>query len=92
KCFPGRYKEVHYINGSIVLKVAWTVMKPFLSAKMRQRIIFQSEPEDLLNHFPASILPSKYGGSLNDYHNGDLTRKLNREHGNFPITGLPNYF
>ncbi|GBM44352.1 hypothetical protein AVEN_140500-1 [Araneus ventricosus] len=62
------------------------------SKYQKQIVIFQSEPEDLLNHFPAYVLPSNYGGSLNDYHNGDLLRKLNREHGNFPIGGRPNYF
>ncbi|CAL1293364.1 unnamed protein product [Larinioides sclopetarius] len=92
KCVPGRYKECHCINGSVVMKFAWTVMKPFLSAKMRQRVVFHSEPESLLNYFPTSILPQQYGGKLNDYHNEDMMRKLNKEHRNFPIGGQPNYF
>ncbi|CAL1293366.1 unnamed protein product [Larinioides sclopetarius] len=55
-------------------------------------VVFHSEPESLLNYFPTSILPQQYGGKLNDYHNEDMMRKLNKEHRNFPIGGQPNYF
>ncbi|CAL1297574.1 unnamed protein product [Larinioides sclopetarius] len=89
---PGRYKEIHCINESVLLKSAWFIVKQFLSTKIRKRVFFHSKPEDLLNHFPTFTLPAKYGGTLTDYHDKDLMRKLNKEHGNYPLGGLPNYF
>ncbi|GBN09588.1 Retinaldehyde-binding protein 1 [Araneus ventricosus] len=91
-CVPGRYKEIHCINESVLLRAVWAIVKHFLSAKMRKRVFFHSKPEDLLNHFPPFTLPAKYGGTLHDYHNTDLMRKLNKEHGNYPLGGQPNYF
>ncbi|GBN72530.1 hypothetical protein AVEN_90090-1, partial [Araneus ventricosus] len=53
---------------------------------------FHSNPEDLLNHFPRSIIPTKYGGSLSNYHDAELMRKMNKDHGNCPEGGQSNYF
>ncbi|GBO42800.1 hypothetical protein AVEN_219392-1, partial [Araneus ventricosus] len=36
-CVPGRYKEIHFVNDSFVLKTLWTILKPFLSEKIRNR-------------------------------------------------------
>ncbi|XP_055943919.1 retinaldehyde-binding protein 1-like [Argiope bruennichi] len=91
-CIPGRYKEIHFVNESILLKTLWSIVRNFISKKMRSRVFFHSNPEDLLNYFPPSILPVQYGGELTDYYQEDLVRKLNKEYGNAPVGGEPNYF
>ncbi|XP_055943918.1 alpha-tocopherol transfer protein-like [Argiope bruennichi] len=91
-CVPGRYKEIHCVNKSVILTAVWAVLKPFLSEKMRKRIFFHSNPEDLLNYFPSSTIPTQYGGSLDNHHDSELMQKLNEEFENYPHGGLPNYF
>ncbi|GIY98246.1 CRAL-TRIO domain-containing protein [Caerostris extrusa] len=51
-----------------------------------------SSPEELLNYFPAYMLPEKYGGTLKDYYDFDWYRKANEEHNNFPPGGQKNLF
>ncbi|GBM91206.1 Alpha-tocopherol transfer protein-like [Araneus ventricosus] len=40
---PGRYKAFHCLNESIFLKTAWTIVKPFLSQKMRSREMYEND-------------------------------------------------
>lgn len=37
-CFPGRYKEIHFVNESVVLRALWTIVRNFISSKMRNRV------------------------------------------------------
>ncbi|XP_054718620.1 alpha-tocopherol transfer protein-like [Uloborus diversus] len=73
ECIPGRFKAVHFVNDSITFKAAWFIFKNFLTDKFRKRIFFHSKMESLFDHFPRSILPTKYGGTLEDY---DMTEWL----------------
>ncbi|GBM87503.1 Alpha-tocopherol transfer protein-like [Araneus ventricosus] len=36
-CFPARWKEIHIINQSYLMKIAWHISKPFLTDKIRNR-------------------------------------------------------
>ncbi|GFR01491.1 alpha-tocopherol transfer protein-like [Trichonephila clavata] len=91
-CVPGRYKGFHLINQSIVVKPCWTMIKPFLSEKIRSRVHFHSNVEELFEYFPRSILPVEYGGDLKDKIEENWLRKANKEHENHGATGQPNYF
>ncbi|GBO04640.1 hypothetical protein AVEN_109958-1 [Araneus ventricosus] len=92
KCIPGRYKEIHWINGSALLTLLWSMAKHVLPKKMKERMIFHSKPEDLLNFFPPDMLPTQWGGTLTDYHDENIMQKFNKEHGRYPMGGPPNYF
>ncbi|GBN21024.1 Alpha-tocopherol transfer protein-like [Araneus ventricosus] len=37
-CIPGRYKEIHLLNETLVLRILWSVIKRFLSDKIRDRV------------------------------------------------------
>ncbi|CAL1278041.1 unnamed protein product [Larinioides sclopetarius] len=37
KCIPGRYKEIHWINGSALLTLLWSMAKHLLPKKMKER-------------------------------------------------------
>ncbi|XP_055943738.1 retinaldehyde-binding protein 1-like [Argiope bruennichi] len=91
-CLPGRYKEIHFINGSALLKLLYVVGNPIISKKIKQRMMFHSKPEDLLNYFPPDMLPIQWGGTLKDYHDENMLKKMNKEHGRYPTGGPKNYF
>lgn len=92
ECVPARYKAIHFVNESIVLSTGWSLFKRFISTKLRNRVFFHSNGESLLNHFPRSMVPVKYGGDLTDYYQEDLVKKLNREYGSCPMGGQNNYY
>ncbi|GFY43248.1 alpha-tocopherol transfer protein [Trichonephila inaurata madagascariensis] len=92
ECIPIRYKEVHLVNDSLMLSAFWTLIKNFLSAKVKSRIFFHSTGETLLNHFPRSVLPAKYGGDLTDWFQEDLVKRLNKEYGSCPLGGQNNFY
>ncbi|GFR01187.1 retinaldehyde-binding protein 1 [Trichonephila clavata] len=65
-CIPARYKEVHVINQSFLVKPCWVALKPVLTEKIKKRVHFHSDVEELFDYFPRSILPAEYGGDLNE--------------------------
>ncbi|XP_035213205.1 clavesin-2-like [Stegodyphus dumicola] len=69
ECFPGRFKGIHVINMSLTFKAAWTLVHPFLSEKLKKRIIFHENNDTLQQHFPESLLPVDFGGQLKEYDN-----------------------
>ncbi|XP_055944749.1 retinaldehyde-binding protein 1-like isoform X1 [Argiope bruennichi] len=75
ECVPARYKDIHLVNESLTLKAAWFLVKPFLSDKIKKRVHFHSSNEDLLKFFPKSILPTEFGGELQNYDMYDWLRK-----------------
>ncbi|GFT37412.1 CRAL-TRIO domain-containing protein [Trichonephila clavipes] len=91
-CVPVRYKELHFVNQSIIVKPCWAMLRPFLSEKLRNRAYFHSNVEELLNYFPPSVLPAEYGGDLKENIEEDWLRKANKEHENYGATGQPSYF
>lgn len=91
-CIPGRYKEVHIINQSFMVKPCWAILKPFLSQKIRNRVYFHSNLEKLFDYFPRSVLPVEYGGDLKESIEEDYIRRANKEHEKHGVEGQPNYF
>ncbi|GBM57796.1 Alpha-tocopherol transfer protein-like, partial [Araneus ventricosus] len=92
-CFPGRYKAIHVIHESLPMKIVWNLMKPFLSEKMRNRIYFHSNCEELLDIFPSSIIPTKYGGNLQEsFDIMDFLRTASKECERYTVEGRPNIY
>ncbi|GBN89221.1 hypothetical protein AVEN_103312-1 [Araneus ventricosus] len=91
-CIPGRWKEIHVINESILMKAAWNILKHFLTQKIKDRVIIHSEPSDLFDYFPRSIIPTQYGGTLLDHDMEDWIRRANREQEKNSIQGQPNFY
>ncbi|KAF8778727.1 Alpha-tocopherol transfer protein-like [Argiope bruennichi] len=91
-CVPGRYKEIHLVNESFVMKTLWAIVKPFLSEKIRNRVIFHSKPEGLLHYFPRSVLPAEYGGTLLNNDTEDWIKIANKYHKEYTVEGQPNFY
>lgn len=65
--FPLRFKEIHIINESPIFSVAFALVSPFLTEKMRKRLRFHgSDLASLHQHLHQEILPVQYGGEVGE--------------------------
>ncbi|KAK2831877.1 hypothetical protein Q7C36_016963 [Tachysurus vachellii] len=63
--FPLKVRGIHFINEPRFFRPVFTMIKPFLPDKIKQRIYFHSSQytTSLAQFFPQSILPLDLGGS-----------------------------
>ncbi|GFR29548.1 clavesin-1 [Trichonephila clavata] len=59
----------------MTFKAAWMLIKPFLSDKLKKRIIFHNSIDTLLKYIPKSVLPVQYGGELKSYDVSDWLKR-----------------
>ncbi|KAJ0173234.1 hypothetical protein K1T71_011410 [Dendrolimus kikuchii] len=72
EAYPVKVKEVHVINISPVVDVAYNIVKPFVKEKIRKRVFFHNDASKLLDYIPKEILPTDFGGegeSMESLHN-----------------------
>ncbi|KAH0617675.1 hypothetical protein JD844_016154 [Phrynosoma platyrhinos] len=62
--FPLKVRGIHLINEPLFFHPVFTIIKPFLSEKIKARIHMHgcNYSQSLQQHFPASILPKEYCG------------------------------
>ena len=64
---PIRLKSLNFVNGSVILDMLYTIMRPFMKAKFRQRVSLLGKNYAYLHKIiDPSILPSDYGGTGED--------------------------
>ncbi|KAM3964719.1 clavesin-1 isoform 1-T2 [Aphomia sociella] len=62
---PFRLKEIHFVNQPYVFNLVWTLFKPFIREKLKDRIYFHGSKMSSLHKYMApSHLPADYGGEL----------------------------
>ncbi|GFT97294.1 clavesin-2 [Trichonephila clavipes] len=66
ECFPGRFKEIHILNMSMTFQLAWKLISPFLSEKLKKRMVFHDDYKGLNKYFPTSIIPVDLDGELKE--------------------------
>ncbi|XP_059983480.1 alpha-tocopherol transfer protein isoform X3 [Lagenorhynchus albirostris] len=61
--FPLKVRGIHLINEPIIFHAVFSMIKPFLTEKIKERIHMHGDnyKQRLLQHFP-DILPVEYGG------------------------------
>ncbi|XP_054972572.2 alpha-tocopherol transfer protein isoform X3 [Pan paniscus] len=61
--FPLKVRGIHLINEPVIFHAVFSMIKPFLTEKIKQRIHMHGNnyKQSLLQHFP-DILPLEYGG------------------------------
>jgi len=71
--FPAKSKAVHVINQHLLWSLVWTLMRPLLSDKLRQRVILHGSEwrQTLYEHVPKRILPEEYGGDAGSVRDMD---------------------
>ncbi|XP_057163975.1 alpha-tocopherol transfer protein isoform X4 [Ursus arctos] len=62
--FPLKVRGIHLINEPIIFHAVFSMIKPFLTEKIKERIHMHGNnyKQSLLQHFP-DILPLEYGGT-----------------------------
>ncbi|NWQ69234.1 TTPA protein, partial [Neopipo cinnamomea] len=62
--FPLKVRGIHLINEPLFFHPVFTLIKPFLTEKIKERVYMHGNNymQSLTEHFPISILPLEYGG------------------------------
>ncbi|GIY00208.1 alpha-tocopherol transfer protein-like [Caerostris darwini] len=69
-CFPIRHKAIHVINNNGIFSVLFTIIKPLVHKKMRDRIFFHGDNfSSLQQYIPADVLPTEFGGTQGTFQN-----------------------
>uniref|UniRef100_G3MSF8 CRAL-TRIO domain-containing protein n=1 Tax=Amblyomma maculatum TaxID=34609 RepID=G3MSF8_AMBMU len=77
KCFPVRVKAVYIINDSVVFDTLFAITRPFMSAKIVERVhLIGYELNKLLDVVPADVLPEEAGGSFESFDYDALEKDL----------------
>lgn len=65
RCLPGRLKGIHIVNQPFIFNMVFALFKPFLSEKMRKRIIFHGTNRNSLTSIVGTkTIPKELGGEL----------------------------
>lgn len=60
-----RLKNIHIVNQPYVFNMVYQVLKPFVSSKLKKRIIMHGEDlESLYKYIPKEDLCTRYGGPI----------------------------
>jgi len=69
-CFPARYKGFHFLSENKFFNLAWAIIYPLLTAKLKKRIMLHgSDLNPLLEYIHPSVLPIEYGGEGGPFEN-----------------------
>ncbi|CAL1273838.1 unnamed protein product [Larinioides sclopetarius] len=82
---PVNYRRYHLINGNMIMNTILTLLKPLMPSAIKKIIRIHSSAEELLDYFPRSMLPTKYGGNLNEYYMDDRLKQINAQQDNYPV-------
>ncbi|KAJ8973507.1 hypothetical protein NQ317_006497 [Molorchus minor] len=78
--FPMKIHELHIVNQSKIFDFIYTVFKPFINDKMKERIFFHgTDMESLHQHIDPKHLPERYGGVHPDYNYQDWIEYFERD-------------
>ncbi|XP_054718264.1 clavesin-1-like [Uloborus diversus] len=89
-CFPARYKGFHILSENKLFNLAWSIVRPLLTQKLKKRIILHgNDLSPLLDYIHPSVLPDEYGGEGGPLENSKWLDVIENEADN--ILGLLNY-
>jgi len=75
--FPIRTHAIHIINESWIFDIIFTIFKPFLDDRMKEKIHFHGQDlESLHSHIDPKFLPKAYGGFRPEYSYTDWVDNL----------------
>ncbi|XP_077520486.1 alpha-tocopherol transfer protein-like [Amblyomma americanum] len=84
KCFPVRVKAIYVINDSVVFDTLFAITRPFMSAKLVERIhLMGYELNKLFDVVPADVIPQEVGGTFENYDFDALEEDLLRRNDYF---------
>ncbi|XP_015926977.1 alpha-tocopherol transfer protein-like [Parasteatoda tepidariorum] len=69
-CFPARYKGFHILSENKLFNLAWSIIYPLLTSKLKRRVMLHgSDLSALLDYISPSVLPLEYGGEAESLDN-----------------------
>ncbi|XP_071114626.1 alpha-tocopherol transfer protein-like [Haliotis cracherodii] len=81
EAFPARFDGFHNMNESGAIDRLYTLVKPFLSTRLKGRNHFHgNDYAELYEYIPLENLPELYGGSVTDTQIQDFTMSLLRDY------------
>lgn len=81
---PLRLKAIHYVNQPKIFDIIFGFFKPFMSDKMLKRLHFHGDECGTLHKYiESSILPTEYGGSVQNLDNKEWIQKLSASEEDF---------
>ena len=67
RAIPMKYKKIHIVNQGRLIDMLWTLMRPFVSEELKQKLIFHgSDFSKLKEEIDESMLPQELGGTRVD--------------------------
>lgn len=76
-CMPARFKSIHFIGQPWYVETALAVIKPYLRAKTRERIVLHGNNlSSLHDALPLDILPAELGGEGPSYNSERWVREF----------------
>lgn len=79
--YPARFKGAHIVNQSSVWNIIWSIGKPFLSYKIRDRVHLHGEDMSSLHQYiHPSVLPQELGGDQPPLSYEWFTKELYARH------------
>ncbi|XP_014253442.1 clavesin-1-like [Cimex lectularius] len=65
EALPCRIKSVHIVNQPYIFNMLFSIFKPFINEKLRNRIYFHGDNKtSLIEHIDAKFVPTQYGGDM----------------------------
>ncbi|XP_045503667.1 alpha-tocopherol transfer protein-like [Colias croceus] len=71
--YPQRMKRIHVVGAAGLVASSLNLMRSCVNEKVRKRYYLHSKVDELLEHFPASIIPAEWGGEEESFE--VLTKK-----------------
>lgn len=61
--------KIYILFPNMFFRILFTLYKPFISSKFRDKFVMLTSQEDLLKNFDPKVLPKEQGGLLNNPQN-----------------------
>lgn len=89
-CMPVRFKSIHFIGQPWYVETALAVIKPYLKAKTRERIVLHGNNLSTLHDsLPLDILPAELGGEGPSYNSAVWLQEFCKGEKISPATAPP---
>ncbi|CAL1273959.1 unnamed protein product [Larinioides sclopetarius] len=76
-CLPIRFKGIHIYNETVIFQYVWSVLKLFLSDKIRGRVHFHGDSQkNLHKYLPKEILSDDYGGDNTTFDGAEYCAQI----------------
>ena len=81
--FPLWFRQVHVVNVSSLLRLAYNMIKPFVSDQIKESIIFHTDLSSFHEYVDKDILPEELGGTNGPFDNFEMASAVYEMSGYF---------